>query len=465
MKKILYFLIGLSFALFIGTYNVAYALDITVEMQNPVVDFSTASNYSTHVMGFYKTTAEAQSAYDSFASSHTTYAPSSGWSSSYESHFVSYTGEASIIDAPVRRANYVTYFPGAIFSTPKYYLIWFAYDAPDVVFLQPDADGDGINDDYDLYPNDTEPYKFSILACVENSTTGEKVQCLVKTDRGDIFAFGTRPEDMTGYIDTINANPLMIDGSDAEALFATQTATNTTTVDNSALYDTVTDSLNSPADAGTDTGSGFSPGESVTGSESDSELLEKIAKNTTTQNTNTTRLGDYLKDINSTLKNIDLKQTLTGSGAITLATNGTTTGTSTSTTATDVQTGVEDALTPGVDDVSNATTAGGNTDSAFAEAQGAITGTASLDDDAPDDFKEKTDVGSYIDDMLENSPFMNLITGTGVSTSGSNPTLTYMYKGHPIALTVAGFETELNAFGAILIAITTLAGMLMIFRG
>lgn len=445
MKKILYFLLGFTFVLSFATF--CYAQDY-VDLDCIKQNTSFTDNYN--IIGWAESSASA----DAMLSGVSGTGPYGMSFTLDKACFSVYEGATGPVGCSFRKIN----------SSPLPTVVGYS---PAAIEAPTDNDDDGIPNEYDLYPDDPTTYKFSILGCVENSTTGEKVQCLVKTDRGDVFAFGSRPADMTGYIDTVNANPMLIDGADAEALFATQTATNTTTVDNSALYDTITDTLVGSGDADQDTGSGFTPGESVAGTESDSELLEKIAKNTTTQNTNTTRLGDYLKEINSTLKNIDLKQTLVGSGAIAITTNGTTTGTTTetTTTATDVQAGVEAALTPGVDDVSDATTAGGNTDSAFAEAQDTITGTASLDDDAPAEYKEKTDIGGYLDDLLENSPFMNLITGTGVTTSGSNPTLTYSYKGHPITLTVAGFETELNAFGVILIAITTLSGMLMIFRG
>lgn len=443
MKKILYFLIGLLLMLvanqlvYAGTECATWECFNTTQL-NPSCSQSSYPTYAFSIETVYLEQDGATTVWDTG-----NYSASSLIGYGYTAFKLATTWVSGSVGVGTPQACDTVGYKGTV---------------PDE-FLNPstDADGDGIPDTYDLYPDDPTPYKFSIMSMIKDDSTGQGVRYLVKTDRGDIFAFGSEPEDMTGYSHEIFINPSLIDGADAEALFATQTKENTTTVDNSALYDTTTDVLTNNQDPGTGTASNMSDGSATTGSETDNEALQKIITNTYSTTENTKRLGDYLKSINDTLSNIDTKQTLEQSGAI--GSGGSTLS------GDDIQSGVEDALTPGETDVSNSVSAAGNTDSAYSEAQGSITGTASLAADAPDDYKEKTDIAQKIDDLLDGSPFMNLITGTGVSTSGANPSLSYDFKGHPITLTVAGFESELNAFGTILLAITTLAGMLLIFRG
>ena len=315
-----------------------------------------------------------------------------------------------------------------------------------------DSDGDGIPNTVDLYPDDPDPYNVSIISVIEDSN-GDIVQYTVKTDRGDIFYYGDRPEDMTDYQDVVYINPMSLPGEDVASIFEDGgLSVSDTTGSTSDIFDVITDTIANPSDAGSGISSGFDSGTDYDTGDSDTNLLQKIVTNTKNSTDNISRLGDYLQAINGTLQGISTKQTVQNSTGIGTSTTGVGSGTIDLGTITET----EEATSLG-----NA----GNVDTEYGTAVSSITGTASLEDDAPEEFRTKTNISDYLTDLIDNSPIQSILSGTVITTTGATPEITWTYNGQSLPLTVAGFEDELDAFGAILIAMVTITGLIMIFRG
>jgi hypothetical protein len=124
-----------------------------------------------------------------------------------------------------------------------------------------------------------------------------------------------------------------------------------------------------------------------------------------------------------------------------------------------------DISNPDTSNVSSAVGTVGSVDQAYQDAQNGISSDVTLDQDAPEGYQEKRDISAVITDYISNNPLADIIENSGVQISGATPTADFDYNGHMISLSVSGFDAQLEAFGQILLGITTLAGMLLIFRG
>jgi len=338
--------------------------------------------------------------------------------------------------------------------------IYYAWVAMPDGCVEPDSDGDGISNEFDLYPDDPTPYQYTVISEVLDAD-GNPVAIKVKTDRDDIFDFGERPEDMEGYIDYIHIAPVLQDAETLESLpiFTSGTAgSESTSVSLSDYSEEIETYVNQETDAGS--GSDFESSETSTGTETDSEALQKIINNTASTTENLSRLGDYLQSINSNIAELnrrdEMETALTGdllgqdSGSLTSA---------------DVQQGVEDALNVTDSEKDSAISTMGNVDTEYNEAQSTITGTASLEEDAPDEYKTKTNITSKMADYISNNPISAIIENSGVTISGAVDHVSWMYKDTEIFMSVGQYDAALEAFGQLLVGMATLSGMLLIFRG
>jgi hypothetical protein len=333
-------------------------------------------------------------------------------------------------------------------------------------------------DNLDLYPDDDEDYQYTVKEKIRDKDTGEVVYTLVETDRGDTFEFGDRPSDLTNYNTWLSFNP---DWKDSEELYnedwmgtndipipgATPSPVGGSDIDD-GIKDYVDGTPDPVADGGGPGWNGDS--ENPTTGDGDSDLLGKIVKNTKATDDNIQNLGKYLKSINETLGRMDKKDDLKIAGTIG---EGTDTGTGSTGsgviggtgTSGDVQTGVEGALETSEEDQTGAVTASGNVDSEFGEAQSTIKGDASLEDDAPLDYKEKTDIVTKLDEIIGNNPVSDILSNSGVEITGSNSTIAFQWKGYDISYSMSKWSSQLQTFGTMLMAMTALSGMVMIFRG
>jgi len=453
MKNLLYFLLSFAFVLFLGLYNIVSAYTWNGNAFAARNNITCDIYYQEPGEGSQDVVNRAGGAYHSYMGAKSTLV--SDFSDNIQ-HFTS-----------VRL--YSAYYN----SGGGFRVVLFDGGSNYEGITVPDADADGVADKWDLYPNDSNSYKFAVISYIENTATGEKVQYTVKTDRGDIFTYGDKPDDMSGYMPYINVNPSFVDASQAENLFPDFTAStynndnvSSDSSDASNDYYQVTNEILSNDEtvpAGSDPN--MQSGTSSDSSDSDTQSLQKIVNNTKSSSENIARLGDYLDSINNKLKNIDAKQTIANSSPSSVVVSGGDTSGGSSLTQDDVKNAVQDANSTTEDDKNNALSSAGNTDTVYNQAVSSINGNVDLSTDAPAEYQQKTDIVSKMQDYISNNPLSDIFSNTQVTTVGAVDTIYFPYNGKQIPLTVKGFEPELQAFGSVLLAFSTLSGMMLIFRG
>jgi hypothetical protein len=398
-------------------------------------------------------------------------------------------------------------------------------DSPDVCDSSldppgpPDADGDGLPDSCDFYPSDPNPYDVRQLSYQESG--GVRVRVCYETDRGDVYCLGNPHDDslvdnVTIGSDWIHASEICSTGDETYGGSASDGETD-------IAPDSWTDDDGTPSGVGMDD----QMQDGVEADGTDPADLQKIIDNTAATADNVSRLSDYLKDQNSdlhlanyysakmvdSLGNVDgdldsvkdyLISVNTGLGNLdtdfgTMDSSLTNMEGSLDNVDGDLDdvkgslsnidgdlddikdllddggggdvdlSNIEDMLgdisNPDTSNVSSAVGTVGSVDQAYQDAQNGISSDVTLDQDAPEGYQEKRDISAVITDYISNNPLADIIENSGVQISGATPTADFDYNGHMISLSVSGFDAQLEAFGQILLGITTLAGMLLIFRG
>lgn len=383
----------------------------------------------------------------------------------------------------------------------------------------PDADGDGLPDSCDFYPSDPNPYDVRQLSYQESG--GVRVRVCYETDRGDVYCLGNPHDDslvdnVTIGSDWIHPSEICSTGDETYGGSASGGETD-------IAPDSWTDDDGTPSGVGMDD----QMQDGVEADGTDPADLQKIIDNTAATADNVSRLSDYLKDQNSDLNlanyysakmvdslgNVDgdldsvkdyLISVNTGLGNLdtdfgTMDSSLTNMEGSLDNVDGDLDdvkgslsnidgdlddikdllddggggdvdlSNIEDMLgdisNPDTSNVSSAVGRVGSVDQAYQDAQNGISPDVTLDQDAPEGYQEKRDISAVISDYVSNNPIADIIENSGVQISGATPTADFDYNGHMISLSVSGFDAQLEAFGQILLGITTLAGMLLIFRG
>ena len=171
--------------------------------------------------------------------------------------------------------------------------------------LGQDSDGDGLPDECDFYPEDSSAYSIKLVSYQTdaNTSTGAHVREVYKTDRGDYFSLGADYEDgkVDRYVENVSAwkdpsdvcgsysNPGMGTPEDKEKKFNNPTPPNETP----------------DGDAPSDTDPTLKPGQGSDGTETGDRALRHILDNTGNTATNTKRIGEYMRDLNRAIQNMN----------------------------------------------------------------------------------------------------------------------------------------------------------------
>jgi len=433
MKKLLYFLIGFAVVVFPVRY-MAYAgtdymacLDINF---NP-------SGYTWVIQGIYDNYDDAlQASIDYNNASTTVYSnlsrvPSVDTSCMQRSRSLHRSGDYSVD------------------------MLWFIVDANYVEFA--DEDGDGLDSDCDLYDDDPNPHQYAVISEVTDSS-GTPVNQVLLTDEGDLRTIGERPEDMTGYTDQIIISPQMKDNQElCDNPLVSGIGSGTSA--SSDYYTNVENYITAGTDPGVASETDDNPSTSSDGTETDNQALQKIITNTDSTNKNIGVLANYLKSINDNIGQINKKSNIES------VVPGSTVFSDSSGGSGDISGDIQDGLSTTQSDTDDSIASMGNTDTEFSEIQSTITGDADLENDAPSEFSEKLDISARLTSYISNNPISDIINGTTITISGSEDELSWDYNGTAIKMSVGKYDSALQAFGAILLAMTTLSGMLLVFRG
>lgn len=488
MRQLFYFLIGFCIP-FVFSY-VAYA---TTEFSDS--DLSLIQSYwnmSQNQTGNFHFMENSQAA----SAAYYNYSPPSGW------NVVESCNRAYADWGFWMKLNYNPSLDQAYMH--KYWEVWvYGRSDPDA-----DTDGDGIPDDCDVYPDDPTDYQVRRSSYQKDSSGNIVRECYI-TDRDDVVCLGESynnslvdyvefsspwqsPSTLCAYSDNFS------DPSDDEQ-----------DVDGDGIPDGADDGDGVPFNDDGIPDSGGNDDEMTDGTPSDGTEdldLQKIIDNTAATTDNVSRLADYLQEQNSDLNQVNsnlaqIKGALDGFdsdlgsinsylgsinsgvgsinsslGAIESDLNVTNahladmngdldTISGHLLTSNDHLSEISDSLEITSDDISTSVNNIGNTDTVYQSAQDNITTVFTLVDDAPDDYQEKRNLSEKIADYISSNPLSNIIENSGVEITGSTSTASFDYNGHSIILSVAGFDSQLEAFGQILLGISTLAGMLLVFRG
>jgi len=332
-----------------------------------------------------------------------------------------------------------------------------------------DADSDGLPDTCDSYPNDATPYQVAVIYKQTLISSGSVTYQQLKTDRGDIFERGELHQGNPLYRDYLFINPILSDPS----TFCDSNLENTgqqSTVDYQSQLDAITQAKIDNASLPTISTLTPPPSESKTGTETDNQALQKIVGNTNAINTNISNLAKYLSDINQSVKGMEVGQYRQGVGGSlgSIAGTGTNNGALEST-----QLQIKDKLTeisgkiptpPSASDISAAQSAAGNNDTSYNNTVEAL-GTGLVIDDAPEFYRQKTSISEKMTSIMGSNPISDIIGSSGVNLTGSQPYLSWSYNGTPILLRVDLYDSALDAFGSILLAMTGLSCLVMLFKG
>lgn len=316
-----------------------------------------------------------------------------------------------------------------------YYAIFLKDGCPANVVL--DTDNDGLPDSCDYYPDDPTPYSVRLLSYQEDSV-GVVRQCY-QTDRKDLYCIGEDYNSTLPDVITVgSAWQLSSDICTGETIGEQSAPNEGETEIGTSEYNSSTQS-GQPSDAND---SSMGSGESSDGTETNAE--QKIIDNTAMTADNVARVGDYLNEINASLKNLDYTVSVDFANRVAQEEIG--------------SGGTEEEVATG-------SASAGNVDSEYSEAQTQINTNNSLLLDAPLDYQEKTDIVSRLNDYIDDNPVTDLLNDSGVQISGAVSSVSYQYNGQSISLSVDKFDDEMEAFGAILVGIATLSGIVGLFRG
>jgi len=474
MKKILYFLIGFSISLLIPyiSYAVESCQDVQVCARSSFEAYA-ATTWPAYTVEFKGTAATNTLASALLTTFKTTANCSQGWG-----------GNAT------RTANCPT--------TYIYYALSLGTVCNKVYYIvvceglySDDTDGDGLSSAIDPYPDDPTPFSYTVLETIKDSF-GNTVWMRIKTDRGDIFEWGTKPTDMTGYNRIANLYQNMLPSTslatDIANLQTQDPIVAPTQIQSSDVGDEYNSWVNNtttlPPDSGIATD--MTPGVQPTGSETDSQALGQIASNTGKTADNVARLGDYMKQLNDLTAKKNAQDLLQGnvgnSNTATATANATATAGLTQAQATQA---VKDGIAPNSSDTSaigtavtnlNTSATSSNPAQALADAQ-ALLETETTTDDIPDhgvdsDFlgvaKEQFSLYDKLSEVISNNPISDALTGIEVNATGSC-SMTWPWTDshgstHNVILTICDYATVLNNFGQILLMLVSFNSLLILFR-
>jgi hypothetical protein len=352
---------------------------------------------------------------------------------------------------------------------------YYAFIQVGCVLQIPDADDDGYPDECDFYPDDSGKLNtYTVDWVTVEESTGTEVAWGVQTPYGDGFTLGDTSVDGStpGYKDILyyqtdgNWYELPADcSSGSRAIDGTRDLNDKQVVEYTWTGDEYEETPGPGTDGAPVEGTDYSE---PTGTETDSESLQVIAQNTAAGVGAQNLMNENIVAGNTELNKLKVNSEIQTKQGEELKGYLQDLNTAVGTLDTSVQ-AVETAIDENMDvpqaDIDEAESNAGDVDTEYGTAQSTITGDATLADDAPLDYREKTNIATKMADYITSNPISDIIENSGLTISGSSPTATWNYNGQSMVLTVAGFDTALEAFGQILLGIFTLAGMLLIFRG
>jgi len=274
MKKILCFLIG--FTLPFIFYQWAYATECDSSSTSTVdIDFyvSIYGGIPHVIVGYYSTKEEAAAAN------------------------VAATGGAGAYYGSVTDGIYCSTKAGSV-----YFAIVVA--PANCVAINIDADNDGLSDDCDFYPDDPSSYSVLLVTyqTTDNTSDGAHAREVYLTDRGDYFSLGADYDGSLSdhYVKNISSwkDPSDICGTLPPSGSGPQD-------DETGLQNPGVTNNPPDGDAAPDTDPTLKPGKQSDGTETGDGALRDILDNTGNTASNTKRIGEYMRSLNAAIQNMN----------------------------------------------------------------------------------------------------------------------------------------------------------------
>jgi hypothetical protein len=338
---------------------------------------------------------------------------------------------------------------------------WY-YKTGEWAYCYEDGDEDGLNDNYDPYPDDDTPFTWSREQEVRDET-GKLRAVWIKTDRGDSFWIGDRAYAEACYAGENSCQTRMFiniggpqfpyDPSELAAYFEGEEVDDIETEDGGQWGPV------NPVDNGTIEGeaTGMTPGEQ-SDSETGDTALRKIIDNTGATADNTSRLGDYIVGVQSKLDGV-----VAGLGKVAEGIDGLTGGSGGS-----VGEGVSEGLGDYFEGVDDETSDEQGDITAF-DPEVEIDGSNFEEGDAvvPKATGDNAITG-LLNWFLANNPLLDLADMVGINTSGAVCSIDEsIFIGSveiPISLSLCEYEDQIENLGFILLGFAGLLGALKFFE-
>jgi len=312
----------------------------------------------------------------------------------------------------------------------------------------PDSDGDGLPDSLDPFPDDARYFQYREVGFYtdENGLVTERVYEFKDADGNTKYMSVGE----SGEGDEINIVPFS-DFSDGQNFIDTFGDGSQSYEDDNPVSSDSTDGYIDPDNLNSNEDNQvLDDGNDSTGNTTELDHLSDIVDNTKKTMDNQQVISDQLTDISNKI----------GQGNELLSGIGAGQGESNSPSAEEI---AEEIVGDAPGDISPDTSelAGELTDAATAF------GTEnSLLTDAPEEYREKTDISEKITELTEDPTVTGLraiLTGTEVTVSGS-PCVNWTYNGESIQMCVDQYDSALHTFGALLLSLVGVHALLIVFR-
>lgn len=408
MKQTLCFLIGLLIPLLIGT--VSYAEECVSEAGLREVYENDLAGRDYHFLGKFATNTEARAAVDSF-----------GTYNYYRN--VEYGGKV------------YAFINGYYVSNDRYhegYALIYDHD-----FCIVDSDGDGIPDEYDFYPDDNTPHLVRQIGYYTDdcSMGGTKVATLYETNKGDRYYTGVIPQENACFFQSIGypwENPGGPISDDDFNNFDKSKETDASKKD-VGPYEKPASNQDPQMQDGQDHDPADTP----------DQTQAKIADNTAATAKNVKRLGDYAASLDAAISSMEKNSAILADRA------------------------EQESLK---DKQHAETVETGNNSLLNFDVEGALSGKidGTITEGSDGDYKEHGALSeeTWVTEFINTNPISTVLNQSGFHYSNSQCTsdldLGYLGK-HSI--NICSLEDGLIAFGNLLVALTTLIGLIHVVTG
>lgn len=330
-------------------------------------------------------------------------------------------------------------------------------DDPSPSFDDPDLDNDGIRDELDPYPDDPSPLDMQCVMVGFDSSEEACYWIMYDQSSGEYIQIGDSTQVDGAPVQ--NVPPINIDNQTYLDMFGEDSPYESEEITDNSLAQI-------DMEIGADPTSGSDPnaitGVSSAGNVTELDHLEDVVNNTNAEVANQNLEIDYLRSINERLGNLQQQNVTNNYSTV----NNTTNEDSGEGEPGEMPTAEEigDAVNDALNENDAPTVDTSSIDTAIAGFNDATSHTDTLDDLPNEDHKVRETVDDRAEEIeTELETASDPIRGTEVTAVG-NCSLSWNYNGSTIEMGVCGYESQLQAWGTVILMLCGLHCILIVFR-